>query len=133
MLQIDVFSDYIQLHAESDLTAAVYVNAPTVCCVQSSPVSLLTPRSLRPPATSVNCVSRLEGYRERPVFAEEARLVLISGGVEDPSSDPGAIKPSSIHTALHRDPNEPTAAFCHHSPKRKDSKLLCQELCPLCQ
>lgn len=97
-----------------------------------SPVRLLTPWSLRPPATSINCVSRLEGYRERLVFAKEARLVLISRGVWDPSIDPRGKKASRFHTAVHGDRLEPTAAYCHHSPKRKDSKLPCQEqrLCP---
>lgn len=98
-----------------------------------SPICLLTSLSPRPPATSVNCVSRLEGYRERLVFAEEARLVLISRGVWDPRTDPRGKKPSRFHTAVHGDPNEPTAAYCHHSPKRKDSKLPCQELWPQCQ
>lgn len=55
-----------------------------------------------PFATSVNCVSRLEGYRERPVFAEEARLALISRGVSDPHSDPAGQESRRFHTATHR-------------------------------
>lgn len=46
-----------------------------------SPIWLFPSGSRRPPAISVNCVSRLESYRERLVFAEKARLVLISPGV----------------------------------------------------
>ncbi len=116
--------------------ATVHVNALAVCCVLSEthpPICLLTSLSPRPPATSVNCVSRFEGYRERLMFAEEARLALISRGVWDPRTDPRGKKPSRFHTAVHGDPNEPTAAYCHQSPKRKDSKLPCQELWPQCQ
>lgn len=64
---------------------------------------LLTSEFLRPPppATSVNYISRLEGYRERPVFAEEARLALISRGVLDPHSDPAGKESRRFHTAAH--------------------------------
>lgn len=46
---------------------------------------------------------------------------------------PWGKKPSCFHTAVHRDFNESTVAYCHHSLIRKDSKLPCQELWPLCQ
>lgn len=55
-----------------------------------------------PPATFVHGVSRPEGYRERPVFAEEARLARISRGVSDPHSDPAAKESRRFHTATHR-------------------------------
>lgn len=64
------------------------------------------------------------------MFAEEARLAPISRGLSDPCIDPKGEKPSCLHTAVHRDLNEPTEVYCHHSPKRKDSKLPCQELWP---
>lgn len=50
---------------------------------------------------SVNYVSRLEGYRERPVFAEEARLALISRGVSDSHSDPRGKESRRFRTAAH--------------------------------
>lgn len=60
-----------------------------------------TPPSSCPHLTSVNRVSRLEGYRERPVFAEEARLALISRGVSDSHSDPVGKESRRLHTAAH--------------------------------
>lgn len=50
--------------------------------------------SLNPSATSANCVSRFEGCGERPPFAEEARLALISHGVWDAHGDLGGGKES---------------------------------------
>lgn len=94
------------------------------------PVCLLTTWFFQPLATSVNCVSRFEGYRERLVFAEEARLALISHGVWDPHDDPRGQKVEVLSRCRTRDTNESTAAYCHHTPERQGSKLPCQELWP---
>lgn len=63
------------LKAENQI-ATKQVNAMTLYSLKASPCFLV-----RPPATSVNCVSRLEGYRERLVLAKVARLVLICRGI----------------------------------------------------
>lgn len=100
------------------------------CCWNPSPVCLLTSGFLRPPATSVNCVSRLEGYRERLVFAEEARLVLISCGVWDPHIDPRGKNRGAFTLQYTAHQWAYSSLLSPLTKKKKESKLPCQELWP---
>lgn len=90
----------------SDFQHVYNVNAPTVCCVDSEtppPFAcwLHGPFDTPPPFQIV--FHGLKVTEKKLVFAEEARLVLISRGVWDPRNDPRGKKPSHFHTALHRD------------------------------
>lgn len=84
-----------------------------------------------PLVTSVNCISRVAGCTEWPVSVKGGRLVLIilsAVVLEIPWLTRGPLRPGCFHTATHGGLNGPTGAYCRHSPKRKDSKLPCQEL-----